>query len=226
MGGEGARWGEPRACGRPAPGQWTARAAPPVPLWRDGIHLGPGGCPPLPRTSPILLVPESWSHWSLGLCVKLLAERKGAGRAPAVPGPQERERCGGLGWGQVGPSKGAQVQLTNKGRYVGAAHSRCPCRGPGILAKVAGREAGRDNALLAFQRGNVWPSTPPTPPTPQILFPSSGQGRVAAGSGREYADSVSWGPRGQAFPRQPRSPPPGEREPLIQGHVASGGLTL
>lgn len=56
VGKEGEGWGEPRACGCPAPSQWTPRTAPPIPLRRDRIHLGQegahrclsgySGCPP------------------------------------------------------------------------------------------------------------------------------------------------------------------------------------
>lgn len=67
---EGEGWGKPRACGCPAPGQWTARTAPPIPLRRDRICLGPGGCPLLPLPTRFLFVPKSWGHLPLALFVK------------------------------------------------------------------------------------------------------------------------------------------------------------
>lgn len=92
---EGEGWGEPRACGCPAPGQWAARTAPPIPFWRDRIGLGPGGCP-LRLKWPLLLLlptaflfgPESWSHLPYTICKVQVGEPKGTGRTPTLLGPQ------------------------------------------------------------------------------------------------------------------------------------------
>lgn len=63
VGREGDGWDEPRACGCPAPGQWTRRTATPIPLWKDRICSGPGGWPRLLLPTGFLFVPGCRSRW-------------------------------------------------------------------------------------------------------------------------------------------------------------------
>lgn len=154
MGGEGEGWGEPRACGCPAPGQWTARAALPISLWRDRIHSGPGGCPPLLRWPPLLrpsrclLVPESWSHWSLVLCVKLRAgEPKGTGELPRCLGPRERS-----GLGASGGNRGALLRVPRCGSQTRTVHG-CRSLKVSVLGSwhvgEGGRQGGRPRQCIS-----------------------------------------------------------------------------
>lgn len=149
---EGEGWGEPRACGCPAPGQWTARTAPPIPLRRDRIHLGPGGCPLLFKwlllPTQFLFVPKSWGHLPFVLFVKYRQEnQRELGEFPDFLAPRERSSLR-TQVGTCGLSQGTEMWLTSTGRHMGAAHSRLLPRSPGIALKVAGKETGRDNAVL------------------------------------------------------------------------------
>lgn len=78
---EGEGWGEPRACQCPAPSQWTVRTAPPIPLRKDRIHLGPGGCLLLLKwLQPLLLL-----LLLLLLPTWFLSVPKSGGHLPLVP---------------------------------------------------------------------------------------------------------------------------------------------
>lgn len=151
---EGEGWGEPRACGCPAPCQWTARTAPPIPLWRDRIRLGPGGCPqprlPLPRPLPtgVLFVPASRSHVPLVLFVKCRQEnQRELGELPGCWAPRDSSAVGTSGGngGRFRGDRGVACEPRWMRGCVGAAHVGS---GPAGAVKVAARETARDNAVL------------------------------------------------------------------------------